>query len=159
MKEQMSRPTHRTSLNLADLVAGVGVILFCGAFALFAYRYGLGSVARMGAGFFPFWFAVAGAILGVAICAGAVVRPAETRASIHWRSLLFVSAAFVAFGLLIEPAGLIVAIVASTILGAMADRGARVVESLVLGLGLAAGIWVIFVLLLGLSIPVLPGGR
>lgn len=113
----------------------------------------------MGAGFFPFWFALVGAALGAVICTGAVMRPAEARVSIHWRSLIFVSAAFVMFGLLIEPAGLIVAIVASTILGAMADRGARLVESVILGFGLAAGIWVIFVVLLGLSIPVLPGGR
>ncbi|PQO23337.1 hypothetical protein C2I36_08325 [Rhodobacteraceae bacterium WD3A24] len=152
----MNADPSRKMLNLTDLFAGLGVTALCSAFALVAYGYGLGGLARMGAGFFPFWFGVLGAVLGVVICIGAFRGQGEGEARIQWRSLLFVSASFVMFGLLIEPVGLVATVVVSTVLGARADQEARLGESALLGLGLAAGVWVVFVLLLGLAIPVLP---
>ena len=67
--------------------------------------------------------------------------------------------AFVFFAIAIEPLGLILTIIGTTLLGAFADREARPLQSLMLAIGLALSIWVLFVVLLGLSIPVWPGAQ
>lgn len=148
--------SRRRSVNRTDLVSGLFVVLLSGGFALEAFGHGIGTFARMGAGFYPFVLGALCAAFGLGIAVRAVIAPTADEASVRWRGLLFICAAFATFGLLIEPAGLVAAIVGSTVIGAMADPESRLWESLLLGLGLSAGIWLIFVVLLGLSIPVLP---
>lgn len=144
------------SVNLTDLVAGGCVIALSAAFMLLAMNYGLGSARRMGPGYYPFVASLLGMVLGGVIVVQALLAPKDEETDFRWRPLIFVSAAFVLFGLLIERGGLLLTVVVTTIVGSMADREARVSESLFLGIGLALGIWAVFVLLLGLSIPVLP---
>lgn len=146
----------RRPVNLTDLIAGGCVIALSGGFMLLAMDYGLGSARRMGAGYYPFVASLLGMVLGGVIVVQALLAAPEEATDFRWRPLIFVSAAFVLFGLLIERGGLLATVVVTTMVGSMADREARVAESLPLGVGLALGIWAVFVALLGLSIPVLP---
>ena len=146
----------RRPVNLTDLIAGGCVIALSGGFMLLAMDYGLGSAMRMGAGYYPFVASLLGMVLGGVIVVQALLAAPEEATDFRWRPLIFVSAAFVLFGLLIERGGLLATVVVTTMVGSMADREARMAESLPLGVGLALGIWAVFVALLGLSIPVLP---
>ena len=147
----------RRPVNLTDLIAGGCVIALSGGFMLLAMDYGLGSARRMGPGYYPFALSLLGMVLGAAIVLRALIAPPEPEETgFRWRPLIFVAAAFVLFGLMIERGGLLATVVATTMVGSMADRESRVSESLILGIGLALGIWAVFVALLGLSIPVMP---
>ena len=144
---------------LADIVAGLGVIVLCAAFIWVGQDYGLGTVRRMGPGWFPLALGLIGAGLGVLIMISAFLGPPRTSPQVQWRRLLFIAAAFLAFALAVEPLGLPLTILLTTAIGAQADPASRPRETLLLGLGLAAATWAVFVLALGLPIPVVPGGR
>lgn len=147
----------RRPVNLTDLIAGGCVIALSAGFMVLALDYGLGSARRMGPGYYPFALSLLGIALGGAIALRALIAPPETEETdFRWRPLIFVAAAFVLFGLMIERGGLLVTVVATTVVGALADHESRISESLILGIGLALGIWAVFVTLLGLSIPVMP---
>ena len=143
----------------SDLIAGLGVIALSGAFAIIGQDYALGTVRRMGPGWFPLALGIIGAGLGVLIMISAFLGPPRTSPQVQWRRLLFIAAAFLAFALAVEPLGLPLTILLTTAIGAQADPASRPRETLLLGLGLAAATWVVFVLALGLPIPVFPGGR
>ena len=147
----------RRPVNLTDLIAGGCVIALSAGFMALAVNYGLGSARRMGPGFYPFALSLLGMALGAMIVLRALIAPSEQEETgFRWRPLIFVAAAFVLFGLMIERGGLLATIVATTVVGSLADPESRLRESLPLGIGLALGIWAVFVALLGLSIPVLP---
>jgi len=146
---------HRPDVR--DLLAGIAILCSCAALAWTASTYGIGTPRRMGPGFFPFYLGIIGTGLGALMIARAFVAPLHAGTEVPLRRLLFISAAFLLFAVAIEPMGLILTVIGTTLLGAFADKEARPLQSLLLAIGLAAAIWVLFVLLLGLSIPVWPG--
>jgi len=142
-----------------DVLAGAAMFAICAAFVIVAWGYGIGTPARMGPGFFPFVFGLAGAGLAVAVVIRAFFAPDSLREDPHWRAAGFVIGGVVAFGLLIETAGLGPAVFVATVISAYADREARLKGTLILAIGLAVATWLIFVYLLGLSIPFIAGAR
>lgn len=142
-------------LNKADLMAGAVMLAICGGFALTAYRYGIGTPARMGPGFFPFVFGLVGSALALAIMFRALIMPGGMQDALHSRSLTFVLGSVIAFGLLIETAGLGPAVFASTMISSFADKDTTWRSSLTLAVILTSSIWLVFVYLLGLPIPLL----
>lgn len=156
--QRMENARHR-DIDVADLIAGLGVVAISALFVWMASDDGFGSVRRMGAGFFPVVLGALGIGLGAAIVLRSIFAPQHDAAPVRLRRLIFICAAFVVFALAIEPLGLPLTILATTVVGSLADRATRLRESLLLGIGLAAGTWLIFVVLLGLSLPVLPGQR
>jgi hypothetical protein len=147
----------RRGVNRVDLIAGGAMLAVCAAFVAVAWGYGIGTPARMGRGFFPFSFGIAGMVLALLIMARSLIVPGGLQKTLHMRPVIFVAASVVAFGLLIETAGLGPAVFATTLLSSFADSEARLTGSIALGLGLTAGIWVVFVYLLGLQIPLVQG--
>ncbi|MFD2236573.1 tripartite tricarboxylate transporter TctB family protein [Aureimonas populi] len=152
-------PRQRRRIDRPDLVAGLVVIALSFLFGVLALGYGFGTPRQMGAGFFPLTLCALGGLLGAALAAKSVLRPEPGFERPDLRRFLFVSAAFLVFGLGIEPAGLFVTLVATTLIASLAHRDAKVVESLALGAALAVAVWVVFVLLLGLPIPLWPAAR
>jgi hypothetical protein len=152
-------PSAERGVNRVDLIAGGAMLAVCAAFVVVAWGYGIGTPARMGRGFFPFSFGIVGMLLALLIMARSLVVPGGLHEALHKRSVIFVTAGVVAFGLLIETAGLGPAVFATTVLSSFADPEARLKGAVLLGLGLTAGIWVVFVHLLGLQIPLVQGWR
>lgn len=140
-------------INWTDLIAGGAMVVVCGAFVLLARDYGIGRLARIGPGFYPFTFGLIGMGLGALIIAGSFVSPAGPEVPLRRRPLLFVCGGVAAFGLLIESAGLLPSVFASTVITALADRSARPVGTVVMAMVLTGGVWLVFVKLLGLPIP------
>ena len=95
-------------------------------------------------------------LLGGILIVRAWFRPGETIAIVDLRPLLFVLLGTVAFGLLIERAGLIAASVAVIVAGRLARPDFRFLEVLLLAVGLAGGAALLFVTALGLSVRLLP---
>jgi hypothetical protein len=127
----------------------------------------VGSIARMGPGFFP--LLVSGGL--VAIGAGLIlrgVRRRSVRQPFGWETTAWLMAALVAFALLIEDAGLIAAVAAASLLASAAlrraearagvarPRRATVVEGLALAAVLSAGSALVFALGLGLPLRLWP---
>jgi hypothetical protein len=53
--------------NYQDFYAGLMFVIFGGAFAILARSYSMGTGARMGPGYFPFWLGVVLAALGALV--------------------------------------------------------------------------------------------
>jgi len=99
--------------NQQDFAAG---LIYVGAglgFALGALNYRMGDPARMGPGFFPFWIGVLMAAVGMAVVAAAVGRKATEQKvkGLELGTMIWVLGGVVLFGVLLQPAGLIVALV------------------------------------------------
>jgi phosphate/sulfate permease len=110
----------------------------------------------MGAGFFPLTLSAVGGILGGVVLVKAIVAPRPTDETVDIRRFLLVCAAFVVFAVSIEPGGLVLAIVATTVVGSLAHRDSKFLESLAFGVLLAVFVWLVFIQLLGLPIHAWP---
>lgn len=144
--------------NERDFWAGVMFVAFGLFFALFAQNYDMGTAQRMGPAYFPTVLGGLLMLLGVIIALqGVTVETIDGKVEkFHFGPLLWVLGAVVAFGLLLRPGGLIVALIA---LIAVASRGShelRIREVVFLAIGLGALVFVVFIWGLGLTIPVLP---
>jgi hypothetical protein len=129
-----------------------------GAAALLLSRgYPAGTVLHMGPGFFP------RALGGILVCLGLWIGLAGLRhgAPIEggWspRALIVLPLAMVGFGVLVERAGFVPALVVLVVGAAAAGREFRAGEVLLLAVGLTAMAVALFVWALGLPYPLLPG--
>jgi len=151
----LGRPTGRALMtrDLANAVGGLVLVLIGAAFAWGGHVYGIGTVARMGAGFFPFATGMIVVGLGVLIAIGALIRREGTVDHPALRPLALVSASIGAFALLIPTLGFVPASLSASALAASAHPEARPIPVLLLSVAITAGTWLIFVRLLGLPIP------
>lgn len=144
--------------NEKDFWSGVMFIAFGLAFAGFAQEYDMGTAQRMGPAFFP---TVLGGLL---VVLGAVVAiqglAAETMdgkiEKFHFGPLAWVLGAVVAFGLLLRPAGLVVALVALIGISSLGSHEFKARDTVLLAVGLCALVMAVFIYGLGLTIPVWP---
>jgi len=146
--------------NAKDFWSGVMFIAFGLFFASFARQYDMGTAARMGPAYFP-------TVLGLLLVAiGAFVSFKGLRAEaedghgrvdrFHFKPLILVLGAVVAFGLLLRPAGLIVALLALIFISSLGSGEFKLKEILPLAIGLCLLVLAVFIWGLGLTIPVLP---
>ena len=150
-----------------DFFSGVVFMAVGGAFAWGATTYTVGTGARMGPGYFPLVLGVLLALLGAVITFTAMVvetEDGEKTGKWIWRPVGYIVAANLAFGILLGglpsinlPAmGMVIAIVALTLIAAQAGTEFKLKEILILAAILVAGSYVTFVLLLKLQIQVWP---
>jgi hypothetical protein len=134
-------------------------VMFCGfaAVAILAARgYSLGSAGRMGPGYFPLLLGFVLGGLGVILIARSVVLDGEQLPRFHVWPLLIIAVAVCLFGILIEPAGLVVALAVLTPLSAWAGPQFRLPETLALALALIVFSIGVFVYALGLPLSIWP---
>lgn len=140
--------------SAAGLLAGACVIAV-GLFAAWeATSYSFGALNRPGPGLFPLALGLIMVGLGVGIVAESLVvrRAADALERPNIRSVLAILAAFGAFALLVERAGLVPAIVAAVLVSALAEPRTRIVQAAALAAGLAAVCVLIFVEALNLPL-------
>ena len=128
------------------------IFLAIGAFAMgYGSRYRMGSATNMGPGYFPFVVASVVALLGLA-SAVTSLRPAHMPKPVVWHivPLVCVLAGIVAFGLLVEHAGLVLAIAAVVVLGCYQRLVSRPWEVLAIGIILVVVSVVLFIHGLGM---------
>lgn len=127
-------------------------------FAWFATDYQMGTAARMGPGYFPFWLgsimAVLGAIIGIS-----ALSPKAERTEIDkfdWRSLFLVLGSVVAFGLLLKPLGLYLSLAILVIGSSLASHEFSWKVAIGNAIFLVVFAYVAFVKGLGLIFPLYP---
>jgi len=150
-----------------DFFSGVVFMAVGGAFAWGATNYTVGTGARMGPGYFPLMLGVILALIGAVVAFKALVIETEDGDKIGkwiWRPVGYIVAANLAFGILLGglpsiklPAmGMVIAIIALTLISAKAGTEFILKEILILSAILVVGSYVTFILLLKLQIPVWP---
>jgi hypothetical protein len=144
-----------------DVIAG---LLFSAVAVVGLYvsrDYPVGSALRMGTGYVPrllCWILLAlGAVVLVQGLRKGDARPRQVSTTTpSWRSVVFVPASLVIFGLVLERIGLVLSIFLLIAVGAPAARDLRPLETIATALVLAALSWAIFIVALGLTMPLWP---
>jgi hypothetical protein len=126
------------------------------AFLIAAQNYRMGSAARMGPGYFPTLLGGLLALLGLSLTVPALLRSGEPFPRLHLRPMLALLAAILAFALLLEPAGFVIALIVLVLISAVADPQLRRIEAAMMALLLTLFSVLIFHTLLGLPLRLWP---
>lgn len=150
-----------------DFAFGLLAMILGTAFAIGAKSYSIGTAAQMGAGYFPFGVACLLVALGSWITLRSLQGERKRDGDLdRWvfRPVVFVLGSNVLFGILLVglPAlgipgmGLLVAVLATVIVAALAGQEFRLREVIALASILTVSSYLLFVVLLKLNLPVLP---
>lgn len=152
--------------NHQDFAFGLLSMLIGIAFAIGARDYTIGSAARMGAGYFPFYVACLLGLLGFGIIVKSLKgKEGEGRIGrIPLRPVLFILGANLLFGILLvgvpdiglPSMGLLTAVFVTVIVAAMAGQQFVWREVLILATIMTVACYALFVQALKLNLPALP---
>ncbi len=142
-----------------DFLGGLLVLVLGLATGVQATSYQIGSLRRMGPGFFPLSLGVILALTGVLLMLTAKAPAAPTdRLAPEWRGWLCICLGVAAFVLLGRWGGLIPATFAVVFIAALGDRQNTVLGSAVLGVAMTGICVVVFWWLLQVPFPLLRWG-
>jgi hypothetical protein len=151
-----SRRLHMTTRFGQDVGAGLMFAGF-GAIGLWLARdYPVGTALRMEPGYVPRLLCWGMIGVGALIAVRGVIAGQAAIARWHWRPLLFVLGALIAFRYLVEPAGLPIATFVTVVIAALGSREVRMLDTLLLAVGLAIGAVALFIFALGLPMTLWP---
>ncbi|HZA95186.1 MAG TPA: tripartite tricarboxylate transporter TctB family protein [Burkholderiaceae bacterium] len=138
--------------------SGVMFIAFGAFFAGWAQHYDMGSAARMGPAFFPTMLGVLTFLLGIVVLIGGLATEhADGKIEpFNFRAVGLVLGSVVAFGLLLRPAGLLVALFVLVGVSSLGGHEFRLRDVLLLSVGMSLLVLAVFIYGLSMTIPVLP---
>lgn len=143
-----------TQRDYRDIIGGALLFALGVSCAIYAYHeYEVGTLARMGPGFFPISLGVIIAIIGVLIILPALARRGARGAAIEWRTGCLVIGSIGAFAFVVRSAGLIVATILCVIIGSLADRDTTWRLRMILAVAVTVFTVLIFKIGLNMSIP------
>lgn len=153
MAPEMAPDANAAPSAAQNLIGGLLTIAL-GVFVLaMAWHYPMGSLLRMGPGFFPSVIAVLIVLLGLALTASALRAhwgPASIR--VQWRSVLAVAAGVILFAVSLERAGLVPATLLLVLVSSLAEPNWRPRRAAILAVVVTALVYLLFVTVL--QIPV-----
>ena len=139
-----------------DLLTGL-LFLALGAFAMiYGSRYPLGTAARMGPGYYPLLASSGLILLGLVLVVRSFIMATNEVGAINVRPLVLVLAGTLAFGLLIDRSGFIIAGLVLVFAARLADRDFRPLEVTILAVSLVAFTLAIFRYGLGMPLRLWP---
>ena len=139
-----------------DFFAGLLFIAFGVAAIVIGSNYALGTAARMGPGYFPRILGLLLIALGLALAVRALRLEGPPVPRFVWRPLLVVLGSVLAFGLMVNRAGVVVSTILLIVAASAASHEFRLRESLISGVALAALAVGVFVIGLKLQLPIWP---
>jgi hypothetical protein len=140
-----------------DVLAGLVFLAFGWGAITHAQLYEIGTLMRMGPGWFPAALGVILALFGVFLVARGIGWTSKQVVSWGWRPITCIVASMVAFGFLMPRAGLVPALLAMFFVAALGGREFRWRETLVLTIVMTAFAVGVFVYLLKLPFQLVPG--
>lgn len=144
-----------------DFLSGILFSCLGIGFAAMAPAYTIGSLARIGAGFFPLVLGILLALIGLIIMLASLSGSAkeagtDVRSWSGVRQLGVLIGAVVLFGMMLNVFGLVVSVLMLVLVGGCASRELRLRESLQLAVCLAFSSALLFVVMLKLPIALWP---
>ena len=121
--------------------------------------YAMGTPARMGPGFFPFYLGVILVLLGLIIAStGLKVHEGDPGKveKFHWGPILWVLGAVVLFGVILKIVGMLIAGVLLVVMASIGSPTFNLKRSIILGVCLSIFCALVFVTGLKLPIPLCP---
>ncbi|TNE63205.1 MAG: tripartite tricarboxylate transporter TctB family protein [Rhodobacteraceae bacterium] len=143
--------------DIPDLVGGV-LLAAIGLFVVFytLAHYEIGSLRRMGPGFFPAVLGAALALLGGMVALPALARQGEA-IHIAWKECLAVLAAILIFAAGLDRLGLVLVTLTSVLIASLAAPDRRIGWRIVLALVVTALSVAVFSFGLKMTVPLWPG--
>jgi uncharacterized membrane protein len=143
--------------NNRDFWAGA-MLIVTGAAAIFIARdYAFGTALRMGPGYFPSVLGGLMILFGVYLVAAGLRSNEKIEGGWSLRALVVLPLSLVLFGILMDKAGFVPALLVLIVGSAAASTEFRLLESLLLAVGLTAFAVVLFIWGLGLPYPLIVG--
>lgn len=107
-----------------DFASGLMFVVTGLIFSYVATTYNMGTTAKMGPGFFPFWLGIVLAILGAIVTMGALSKKSEQDVipKWDWPSVLWVTGSVVLFGVVLADLGLVLSLFVLVFISAMASH-------------------------------------
>ena len=139
-----------------DFWSGLFFIAVAAGFIGLSHQYGTGTMHRMGPGLFPTLVSVLLVGLGLIIALRAFAIDGPPVPRFHARPIIVSLIAIALFGVALAYLGLIAAVAAVVLVGALASRESRPLETVGLVVALMVFSAAVFVWLLGLPIPLWP---
>jgi putative tricarboxylic transport membrane protein len=128
-------------------------------FLPFMQGYAMGTPARMGPAFFPFWLGLLLFALGLLIAFNGIREEGGEGSAFpkfHWKPILLVLGAVVLFGLIMKPIGMLLAGVVLIVVASYGSPTFELRRSIILGVILSIFCALVFVWGLKLPIPLCP---
>ncbi len=142
--------------NPKDFGTGIMYVVFGGAAVYIAQDYGMGQASRMGPGYFPMSLGFILLVFGAVALIRSFLSDGEPIGAFAWKAIFLVCGSTVLFGLLLRPAGLIIALLGLALMSAAGSSKFRfewiAVAALVV---LVAFCSLVFVKGLGVPMPLL----
>jgi len=144
--------------NQRDFGAGIMYIVIGLFFTIVATQYPMGTAAKMGPGYFPFFLGILMTILGliVAIKALGATAAIESIPKFNWRVIAQITGSVVLYGLLLPRMGFLIAVVVLVLVSASASKEFTWKGSLINAAFLVIFTYSVFVVGLKLQFPLLP---
>lgn len=141
-----------------DFKAGLLFLSFGIAAMVLSTTYRIGTSARMGPGYFPLVLGGVLTVLGLVVLLGSLAKGEGKRKAPSFRvkPVVLVLSSVVAFGLLLQPLGLVLSTMVLIMTASMASDEFRKKEALLNTFALLAIVLIVFVYFLQFQIPVLP---
>jgi len=138
--------------------SGVMFIAFGVFFVGYARQYDMGTAARMGPSYFPTVLGGLMVLLGIIVLIqGLATEQADGKIEpFNFKALVLVLGAVVAFGLMLRPAGLLVALFVLIAVSSFGSHEFKVRDMLLLSIGMSLLVLGVFIYGLSMTIPVLP---
>lgn len=124
--------------KLPDLIAALSVVALGVAVVVIGRSYPVGTLSRMGSGYFPVILGGLLALVGVALIWEAIRAGESALQRIPLRPVLMIGLGVLSFGALVERAGLVPATVALVLLSSLAEPPLRPVSTLVIAAVMSA---------------------
>jgi uncharacterized membrane protein len=144
--------------NQRDFGAGIMYVVIGLFFTIMATQYPMGTAAKMGPGYFPFFLGILMALLGLLVLVKSLSAKAaiESIPKFNWRIIAQITGAVVLYGLLLPRLGFLVAVVVLVLVSASASKEFTWKGSLINAGFLVVFTYSVFVLGLKLQFPLLP---
>ena len=144
--------------NKPDFWAGIMFMVIGLGFAIGATKYSMGTAARMGPGYFPFWLGICQALIGSIVAYGGLSKKAEEEevSKFDWKIFLIVIGAVVLCGCVFTTLGVYISVFLLVMISSLASHEFNWKVALITAIVLMLVVWLAFVEGLGLIFPLWP---
>jgi hypothetical protein len=140
--------------SFPDVLAGGIFVAIGAAFVVGSLGYELGTLLRMGPGYFPLLVGAIVAALGLAIVVkGLIAGEVISFGAIPWRAVAAISFAVLFFGFTVERLGFVPTSAVTALVATLASPRVRLLHAVAVAAGLTVASTLIFVVGLQLRIP------